>query len=88
MSDEETLFEFPCDFPVKAMGAATESFAAEVITIVRRHVPDLDESTITTRDSNGGRYLSITITVRATSKRQLDAIYLDLSASEQVLMAL
>lgn len=88
MSEQETLLEFPCDFPIKAMGRAEDDFETLVITLVRKHAPDLHESAVNTRDSNGGRFLSVTVTVRATSREQLDNIYRELTACEQVLMAL
>jgi len=85
---DDTLLEFPCDFPIKAMGEATDDFDALVVSIVRRHVEDLPESAVSRRASSGGRYLAVTVTVRATSREQLDAIYRDLSGHERVVMAL
>lgn len=88
MNEEDTLLEFPCDFPIKAMGLATEAFDLQVTELVRRHAPDLGEGAVRSRPSRGGKYVSVTITVRATSRAQLDAIYQDLTACEAVLMAL
>lgn len=85
-TEEETLLEFPCDFPIKAMGKAAEDFDSHVVQIVRNHVDDLPEGAITTRPSSNGNYLSVTVTVTATSKRQLDNIYLELTASDRILM--
>ena len=87
MSDD-TLFDFPCDFPIKIMGVNSSEFEAEVIRIVRQHVPDLGEGAVTLQPSRGGRFVSVTITITATSRAQLDAIYADLSDHDQVLMAL
>ena len=88
MSDEDTLLEFPCQFPIKAMGKAENDFDALVVEIVRRHVPDLHESAVNTRPSKGGKWLAVTVTITATSKPQLDAIYYELTAHERVVMAL
>ncbi len=88
MSAEETLFEFPCEFSVKAMGLASDDFDALVVAIVRRHVPGLGEGAARSRPSKGGRYTSVTVTFEATSKAQLDAIYQDLTDHERVLMSL
>jgi putative lipoic acid-binding regulatory protein len=88
MSKQETLLEFPCEFPIKAMGLADDNFEALVLSLVRKHAPDLSEAAVRSRDSKGGKYLSVTITVTATSKEQLDNIYLELTASERVMMAL
>jgi putative lipoic acid-binding regulatory protein len=88
VADDDTLFEFPCDFPIKAMGEASAGFEAVVLEIVQKHAPDLGDGAVRTRPSRNGRYLSITVTIRARDKQQLDAIYADLSAHRDVLMAL
>ncbi len=88
MSKQETLLEFPCNFPIKAMGLFDAQFEALVVSLVRKHTPDLGEGAVRCVDSKGGKYLSVTVTVRATSREQLDNIYRELTACEQVLMAL
>ena len=88
MDPQRPAVEYPLDFPIKAMGVASDGFTALVIDIVRRHAPDLNAETVAARPSQGGRYVSVTVTVRAESREQLDNIYRDLSACEQVLMAL
>ncbi|MEJ2423871.1 MAG: DUF493 domain-containing protein [Candidatus Thiodiazotropha sp.] len=88
MADEETLLEFPCDFHIKVMGRAEPGFEAIVVELVSRHVPDLMETAINSRSSSGGKWVSITIALRAESKAQLDAIYRELTAHEKVIMAL
>ena len=88
MTDDVTLFDFPCDFPIKAMGEASAAFETVVLEIVRRHAPDLDTQAVRKRPSRNGRYLAVTVTIRARDKQQLDAIYSELSAHRKVLMAL
>jgi putative lipoic acid-binding regulatory protein len=85
---DETLFEFPCDFPIKIMGQATDEFRSLALGIVTRHFGALAEGSIEERPSSGGRYLGLTITVRAESKAQLDAVYQELTSCRQVLVAL
>lgn len=87
-SDEETIMEFPCLFPIKAMGLAEDDFDILVVDIVRRHASDLSEGAVKSRLSQEGKYISITVTVEAQSKQQLDNIYMELTAHEKVLMAL
>lgn len=84
----DALFNFPCDFPVKVMGKADADFEALVVEIVRRHCNDLGEGAIQSRPSKGGKYLSVTATVRAHSRPQLDNLYRELSAHQRVLMVL
>lgn len=85
---EETLLEFPCDFPIKIMGARHDAFAQSVLEIVVRHAPDFDAATTEMRVSKAGNYLSLTCTVRATSKAQLDALYRELTRHPDVKVVL
>ncbi len=83
-----TAFEFPCDFPLKVIGCRADDFEALILSIVGRHVPGLTEQAVTRRTSRGGKYLALTVTFVAESRPQLDAIYLDLSQCDRVLMTL
>jgi len=85
---EDTLLEFPCDFPIKIMGTATDEFRSLALGIVTRHFGPLEAGQVEERPSSGGKYLSITCTVRAESKAQLDAVYTELTSCRQVLVAL
>lgn len=88
MASDETLLTFPCSFPIKVMGRAQGDFDALVLGLVRRHVGDLPEGAVRLRSSAGGAYLSVTVTIEARSREQLDALYRELSAHERVLMVL
>ena len=70
------------------MGLAAADFDRLVVGIVRRYAPDLPEGAVRTRFSKGGKYVSVTVTIEATSKSQLDGIYQALSDHERVLMSL
>lgn len=87
-NDQETLLEFPCQFPIKAMGHKSDEFEAHVLEIMRRHCPDLGEGAVRLQDSASGKYISITCTVTATCQEHLDAIYQELTDSDQVVVAL
>lgn len=90
MSDDDaplSLMEFPCDFPLKIMGRDTPEFHQIVRALVERHSGPVADDAIQTAVSRNGRFVSITITVSATSKEQLDAIYRDLTAHDDILMA-
>ncbi len=88
MSETESLLEFPCQFPIKVMGKHVDNFDLLVVEIVRRHVVDIHEGAVSTRPSKAGNYLSVTVTIEAHSREQLDAIYMSLTACPEVLMAL
>ena len=85
---DAVLIEFPCDFPIKIMGAAQEGFAQTMLEVVIRHAPGFDAATMEMRASRGGNYLSLTCTVRATSQAQLDALYMELSGHPLVKVVL
>ena len=87
-SYKDTLLEFPCDIPIKIMGKAEDTFAEVVLSIVTKHAPDFDATRMELRTSSGGNYLSVTCTIVAQSKPQLDAIYMDLTAHPMVKVAL
>jgi putative lipoic acid-binding regulatory protein len=87
MSDE-TLLEFPCDFPIKLMGKHTEEFALLVRALVEKHTGALHDGAIASSLSKNDRFVSITITISAQSKQQLDSIYQDATDHPDVLMAL
>lgn len=85
---EESLLEFPCDFPLKIMGATREGFAQAIVEIVLKHAPDFDAAGVEMRPSKAGNYLSLTCTIRATSKPQLDALYRELTGHPWVKIVL
>ena len=75
MTDKPSLIEYPCDFPIKVMGKSQEDFVETIVKIIRLHAPEFDEASMETRASKGGNYISITCTIWATSRVQLDTIY-------------
>ncbi|SBT04621.1 conserved hypothetical protein [Candidatus Accumulibacter aalborgensis] len=86
--DGESLFEFPCPFPLKIMGLADDALAQTVLDVVLRHAPDFDGATMEMRASSGGKYVSLTCTITATSKAQLDTLYRELTGHPLVRIVL
>jgi uncharacterized protein len=86
--ERETLLQFPCRFPIKVMGEAHAEFLADVETCIAAHVPDRDSVDVVHRESRGGNYVGVTITLTATSQDQLDALYRALGACARVRMVL
>jgi hypothetical protein len=82
------LIEYPLDFPVKIMGGNEPGFVDDVVEIVRRHAPDLDDAAVELRRSRKNRYLSVTCVIRAVSREQLDALYTELNDHPNVVMVL
>ncbi|VAW62477.1 hypothetical protein MNBD_GAMMA09-3736 [hydrothermal vent metagenome] len=83
--EQETLFDFPCEFPVKAMGKSGDELEIAVLEILNRHVDNLGEGAVKFNQSSNGKYTSITITFTAQSKGHLDKIYMELTRCEHVL---
>lgn len=84
----ESLLAFPCDFPIKVMGQTQPGFAQAILGVVLRHAPDFDAATMEMRNSRQGKYLSLTVTIRATSREQLDELYRELCDHPMVKMVL
>lgn len=85
---DDTLFDFPCEFPLKAMGLANKDLKQILSVIVRKHDAEFSEQNITEKYSNGGKYISLTVTIKAVSREQLDAIYQELTDSKHFVMLL
>ncbi len=85
---EDSLLEYPCDFPIKILGHTRAGFAQTILEVVRRHAPDFDGATLQMKASKRGKYLSITCVIRATSREQLDALYQELCDHPMVVMVL
>jgi len=83
-----TLLDLPEKFPIKAFGLDDEQFTDAVRTIIRYHVAPEDILSWKNNSSRQGNYLAITVTIMARTQLQLDSIYVDLSASEFVKLAL
>ena len=85
---DESIMEFPCSFPIKLMGRETAVFRQTARELVERHTGPLDDAAIESALSRNGRFVSVTITIVAESREQLDNIYRDATAHDDVIMAL
>lgn len=84
----DTLFKFPCDFPLKVMGRRSDDFRSIVLGIVQKHTGPVAPDRIEERPSKDGNYLSLTCTFSAQSREQLDALYRELTSCERVMIVL
>ncbi|WP_101048790.1 HP0495 family protein [Macromonas nakdongensis] len=85
---EQSLIEYPCDFPIKVMGVHVEGFAAAIAHVATQFDPAFDAGTIEHRPSKSGNYLGLTVTVRVTSREQLDELYRTLTTHPMVKVVL
>lgn len=84
----DSLFDFPCRFPIKVMGKHREGFPAYVMNLIGAHVGRISDDDVSIRPSRKGKFISVTVTFTAESREQLDSIYRTLTASERVLFVL
>ena len=86
MSEQEAelAMEFPCDFAIKAMGPSSDDFDAIVVAIIRQYVDGIKEGAVTSKQSSGGKFTSVTVDFYVESREQLDNIYKALTEHEQV----
>jgi putative lipoic acid-binding regulatory protein len=85
---EPSLIEYPSAFPIKVMGLQVDGFEAAMVAVARQFDPAFDLATIERRPSSAGKYLGLTLTVTATSREQLDALYRTLSSHPMVRVVL
>ena len=86
--NDETLLEFPCDFPIKIMGRESTDFRTLARELVEKHTGPIAEDAIQNALSSNGSFVSVTITIKAQSQQQLDDIYREITSHDDVLMAL
>lgn len=84
----ESLIEFPCDFPIKVMGKSHPDFTETIVSVVLKFDPTFDAARIETRPSSGGNYIGLTVTVRALNREHLDDIYRALTGHPMVSVVL
>lgn len=87
MTDKPKI-EFPCDYPIKIIGRASENYDAHVIAIVNKHLNKPYEGKVQSRDSKEGNYLSLTLTLHIESEEQLQALFEDLKNDDEIMMVL
>lgn len=85
---EQSLIEYPSDFPIKVMGAMQDDFAETIVKLVQQYDPEFHAGRLEMRPSSSGNYLGLTVIVRATSREQLDALYQALTSHPMVKIVL
>lgn len=85
---DQSLIEYPSEFPIKVMGLMQESFAQTIVDVVILHDPTFHAGKMDMRPSTKGTYLSLTVTILAVNREQLDNLYRALSSHPMVKMVL
>ena len=86
--EKKSLIDFPCDFPIKVMGQAQDGFAQAIVDLLREFDAQFDAASVEMRPSSSGKYLGLTVTVRAHSQAHLDDIYRKLTSHPMVKVVL
>lgn len=86
--EKKSLIDFPCDFPIKVMGQAQDGFAQAIVELLREFDAQFDAAKVEMRPSSSGKYLGLTVTVRAHSQAHLDDIYRKLTGHPMVKVVL
>jgi putative lipoic acid-binding regulatory protein len=84
----DSLIEYPSEFPIKIMGIMQDAFAQTMMEVVTQYDPTFHAGKMEMRPSTQGKYLSVTVTVTATSREQLDNLYRALSSHPMVKVVL
>ena len=87
-NEQESLIQYPSAFPIKVMGLKVDGFVSAITHIALQFDPGFDVKTIELRESKGGNYQGLTITITATSREQLDELYRTLSSHPMVKVVL
>lgn len=85
---KDSLIEYPSRFPIKVMGLRVDGFAPAMAEVARRFDPDFNPASMEQRESSGGKYLGLTLTITATSREQLDDLYRTLTSHPMVKIVL
>ncbi len=84
----QSLIEYPSQFPIKVMGLKVDGLVSAITHVAKHFDPTFDATTVELRESSGGKYLGVTITLTATSREQLDEVYRTLSTHPMVKVVL
>ena len=87
-NDNDSPLKFPCKFPIKVMGRKDSCLGQKILPIIHKYAPDFNDTELKINESAKGKYVSITVTINATSRDQLDNIYREVTALKEVLMVL
>lgn len=86
---EKPVIEFPVDdYPIKVIGTAGDQFLAHIAAIVRTHDEGFATDQVVSQASSKGNYVSLRLSIRATSEVQLKALHAELMSHPLVKLVL
>ena len=66
---------FPCAYPIKVMGENSMRLREDVLAVFTALAEQDPEVGVTERESAGGRFVSLTVTIIATGEPQLTMLH-------------
>lgn len=87
-SSSSPHIEFPCDYPIKVIGDVSTEAVSEILSVVRKHAPEVTPDEVSTRKSRKGNFHSVRITIVATGEAQLRTLHQELIALDSVRLVL
>jgi len=75
MTEPINVYKFPCPISIKAVGEDQDDYLQFVIDTIVFIVGEIDVEAITTRFSNGNKYLGVTVPFIAKDREQLEAVF-------------
>ncbi len=80
----EALWEFPMQYPIKLIGLAGDDLINAVRAIILQHFPTYDLATLEVQPSSNGTYHSIRAVLPFDHRDQVNAIYADFAACPHI----
>lgn len=75
----EATHTFPCEYTFKVIGLTEGNFVGRVLQAVRRALPEDAEPSFSSRQTAGGKHVSVTIEPTMESAEHVLAVYRELS---------
>lgn len=78
---------FPCEYPIKVIGHDENNFFDFVVDLVTRHAPEVPPHAFSVNQSSGGKYVSVSVTILAQSRDQVNALYKEMGEHKRIKVA-
>lgn len=82
------MLDFPCEYQIKAMAASDCKLEALLERLLLEHLGKEEIIEFRRKESKQGRFCSVTVLIRASSKDQLDDIYRSVTSCDEIVFAL
>ena len=87
-NDTPPKIDFPCDYPIKVIGDASDDLVENVMSVMVKYDATVTRTKIEERPSRNGNYCSVRVEFYATGEVQLKAMFEELKTHPWVRMVL